>query len=159
MRKITTLISVFLCVFVFSQESFAKRPAYAITSVVYVTSDKETITMRATATGKSEQETLNNAEQNAVDVILFRGVPESTQKMPLVGSNESAAMMENNPYFTEFYDGGRYKSFIVSAVPVGGFTKLKGKGKNFQTTAEVKINFVNLRRDLEQGGVVRKFGF
>jgi hypothetical protein len=157
MKRITTLISVLACLIVFTQESFAKRPAYSATSVVYVTSDKETITMRATATGASQQEALNNAEQNAVDVILFRGVPESTQKMALVGSNESAAMMENNPYFTEFYSGGRYKSFITNSTPVGGFTKLKGK--QFQTIADVKVNFVNLRRDLEQAGVVRKFGF
>jgi hypothetical protein len=90
-------------------------------------------------------------------VILFRGVPESKQKMALVSSNESMEMLENSPYFTEFYNGKRYKSFIVSSHPTGGFTKLKGK--QLQTTADVKVNIVNLRRDLEQSGVIRKFGF
>jgi hypothetical protein len=157
MKNLTTIFCVFLCLSVFTQTSFAKRPAYSPTSIVYVTSDDATITMRATATGTTQQEALNNAEMNAIDVILFRGVPESKQKMPLVGTNESAAMLENNPYFTEFYSGKRYKSFIVSASPVSGFMKIKGK--QLQTTADVKVNIVNLRRDLEQAGVIRKFGF
>jgi len=157
MNKLRLLISICLCLFVFTQTTQARRPAYSPTSVVFVSGDNSTITMRATATGGSQQEALNNAEMNAIDVILFRGVPESTQRMALVSSNESKEMMDNHPYFTEFYNGKRYKSFIISSNPVGGFTKLKGR--QIQTTADVKINVVNLRRDLEQAGVIRRFGF
>ena len=157
MNKLKLSVLICLCLFVFAQTAFAKKPAYSTVSVVYLFSDDATITMRATGVGSSQQEALDNAEKNVLDVILFRGVPESKQKMALVSSNESMEMTKNNPYFTEFYNGNRYKSFIVSSRPNGGFTKLKGR--QFQTAADVKVNFVNLRRDLEQSGVIRKFGF
>ena len=157
MKKTRYIICLLLCVLAFASACFAKKQKYSPTSVIHVASDASTITMRAIGVGETRQEALDDAEMKVFDVILFRGVPESGQKMALVSSNESMEMMKNNPYFTEFYNGRRYKSFIVNSSPVGDFTKLKGR--QFQTNANVKVNFVNLRRDLEQNGIIRKFGF
>jgi len=113
--------------------------------------------MRASGVGASQQDALSDAEMRVFDVILFRGVPESQHRRPLVSTNESAEMMRNSPYFADFYNGKRFKSFIVSSRPVGGFTKLAGR--QYQTTAEVRVNLANLRRDLEQRDIIRSFGF
>ncbi|RZJ36604.1 MAG: hypothetical protein EOO51_00365 [Flavobacterium sp.] len=115
-----------------------------------------TITMRAIGTGSNEQKAIILAEQNAINVLLFRGLPESEQKEALIGYSEAEAKENNKQYFEKLYSQ-RYKLFIMSSVPVTAFAKQKGGVKSI--TMDVKVNLIALRKDLEQNNIIRKFGF
>ncbi|WP_264520943.1 hypothetical protein [Flavobacterium sp. N1994] len=123
----------------------------------YVSGKEGYITIRAIGYGKNEQEAIGNAEKQAINVILFRGLPESEQKTALIGTDESAEIGKNKVYFEKFYNQKRYKTFIMSSIPVSAFAKQNGGSKSI--AVDVKINLVALRKDLEQNNVIRKFGF
>jgi hypothetical protein len=125
--------------------------------VNYVSGNAGTITMRAIGSGKKQQDAIGEAEKNAINVLLFRGLPESEQKSALIGSNESEEIEKHKEYFDQFYAQKRYKTFIMSSIPVGDFAKQNGGAKS--QTLDVKVNLIALRTDLEQNNIIRKFGF
>lgn len=126
-------------------------------SVNYISEKDGAITMRAIGYGANQQDAISEAEKNAVNVLLFRGLPESEQKMALIGTNESEEVEKNKHYFEKFYTQKRYKTFIMSSVPVSEFAKQNGGTKRL--TLDIKINLTALRKDLEQNNIIRKFGF
>ncbi|CAA9202152.1 hypothetical protein [Flavobacterium collinsii] len=125
--------------------------------VNYVSGNAGTITMRAIGSGKKQQDAISEAEKNAINVLLFRGLPESEQKSALIGSNESEEIEKHKEYFDQFYTQKRYKTFIMSSIPVGDFARQNGGVKS--QTLDVKVNLLALRTDLEQNNIIRKFGF
>ena len=116
------------------------------------------ITLRVTAYGKKAENAIVNAERAAIQAILFRGIPGSKiVSNPLVGTDEIEIQKEHSDYFSSFFQNGRYRSFVLSNVPVSDFGKDITKKKCI--TVDVKINIQGLRIDLEKQGVIRKFGF
>lgn len=131
------------------------KTIYPSAEVNYLSGTEQTVSVRVVGVGTNEEQAIINAEQKVFDVLFFRGLPESQQKMPMVGSDESAEKSKNKKYFDKFYDGQRHKTFVMSSIPVSGVTKVKG-GKSI--TVDVKVNLSALRSDLETFGVIRKFG-
>jgi hypothetical protein len=125
--------------------------------VNYLSGKEGTITMRAIGIGANQEDAIIDAEKNAFNVIFFRGLPESEQKIALIGTNETEEKEKNKAYFNKFYKDKRYKTFVVSSIPIGDLTKHKGGKKSI--AIDVKINLVALRKDLEQNNIIRKFGF
>lgn len=125
--------------------------------VNYVSGNSGTITMRAIGSGKKQQDAISEAEKNAINVLLFRGLPESEQKTALIGTDESGEIEKHKEYFDQFYTQKRYKTFIMSSIPVSNFAKQNGGAKGL--TLDVKVNLAALRTDLEQNNIIRKFGF
>ena len=75
----------------------------------------------------------------------------------MIGVNEIALMQQHKAYFDQFFgmtESGpnRYRTFIIRSKPIG---KYSGR----QLTMDVTINLRALRADLEQNGVIRKFGY
>lgn len=132
-----------------------KRTIYPSSEVNYLSRTEQTISIRAVGIGTNEETAIINAEQKVFDVLFFRGLPESQQKTPMVGNDENTEKLKNNKYFDQFYDGQRYKTFVMSSIPVSGLTKVKS-GKSIMV--DVKVNLNALRSDLETFGVIRKFG-
>lgn len=88
---------------------------------------------------------------NAFETVFFRGVPGSEVSTPLV-ANEAEARRQHAAYWQEFYDEGRYRTFLVAQAELG--PRLR------QCAAfDLTINHVALRKDLEQHGVIRRFGY
>jgi hypothetical protein len=135
----------------------ACRTIYFSAEVNYLSGDEQTVTVRSIGLGNDEEKAIINAEQKVFDVLFFRGLPNSKQKLPLIGSNESAEKAKHKKYFDEFYDGKRHKTFILSSIPVSNAEKVKGGQK--MITVDVKVNLSSLRHDLETFEVVRKFGY
>ena len=133
------------------------RTVYPSLGLNYLSGDEQTITVRSVGTGNNEGKAIINAEQKVFDVLFFRGLPESKQKLPLIGSNESEEKEKHKNYFDKFYDSKRHKTFVMSSIPVSNATKIKGRQK--QIAVDVKVNLSALRYDLETFGVIRKFGF
>ena len=115
------------------------------------------ITIRSTGIGKNKIKAISSAEQNAIELLLFRGIPNSQQTTPLVSINEQQAKTQYKAYFEELLTRGRHKTFILSSVPVTDLVK-QGQGMR-NISVDVRINLTALRADLEQHNVTRKFGF
>ena len=107
--------------------------------------------------GNNEYKALANAEKNAIEAILFRGIPNSQFRDPLVSVNEIEAHKTFPKYFDSLLGDGRYKTFLLSSIPTCAAQQYKGGKKTI--TTDVKINIRALRADLEQQGIIRKFGF
>jgi len=116
------------------------------------------ITVRSIGYGKNKVEAIDNAEINAMDVLLFRGIPESTQKDPLISTNSDDVKSKNKDYFDNFYTGKQFKTFINSAIPTTE-DLIKNKGGKKSIAVDIKINIKALKLDLEQKKIIRKFGF
>jgi hypothetical protein len=125
--------------------------------VNYLSGGDGTIAMRAIGIGVNNEDAINDAEKNVFDVLLFRGLPKSEQKVPLIGTNEAEEKNKHKDYFNKFYSEKRYKTFVMSSIPTNDITKQKGGKKSIAT--DIKINLVALRKDLEQNNIIRKFGF
>jgi len=125
--------------------------------VNYLSGNDGTITMRAIGNGTNEQEAINEAEKNAINVLFFRGLPQSEQKVPLIGTNESEEIEKHKQYFEKFYTQKRYKTFVMSSIPVSEFAKQNGGTKSL--AVDIKVNLIALKKDLEQNNIIRKFGF
>jgi len=124
--------------------------------VNYISGKEGTVTVRAIGIGNNEGEAITNAIYNAFDVLLFRGLPESEQKVALIGTNENEERNKQKTYFDQFYSG-RYKSFVMSSIPSSNLINYTGGKKGI--AVDIKINLVALRKDLEQNNIIRAFGF
>lgn len=152
MKKLLPLALLITCIVSCSPK------VYPVQSCNLVADQNNTITLRSSGFGKQKVESLDAAERYALETILFRGVPGSQYSSPLVGINinEEQARQANPRYFKEFFENGRHKSFIVSSVPVSDYSWTKYQA--WTISADITINVVSLRKDLEQHGVIRRFG-
>lgn len=141
---------------VLSLESCSKR-VYTMQSVGFISERNGTITIRSTGFGRNVDEAMNSAEQYAVELLLFRGLPGSQQTIPLVGIDEAIVKSRYKQYFQELLTDGRYKTFLLSSIPVSDFAKHARSQKN--VIMDVRINIIALRSDLETNGIIRKFGY
>ncbi len=132
-------------------------PIATTTNISYLSSDNGLISLRVSGIGRNIEDATSNAEIKALDMLLFRGIPYSEQKLPIIGSDEFGIKQKNESYFQKFYQEGRYKTFLVSSHPVTPLVKLNQGGKSI--TVDVKINIPALRRDLEEFSVIHKFGY
>lgn len=133
------------------------KTVYPSAEVNYLSGNEQTLTVRTVGIGINEEKAIINAEQKVFDVLFFRGLPESQQKLPLVGSNESEEKSKHKDYFDKFYDGRRHKTFVMSSIPVSSLTRIKGGNK--MISMDVKVNLNALRHDLETFNITRKFGY
>ena len=125
--------------------------------VAYEGPISETITVLTTGTGAKQRRAIIDGERQAFKVLFFRGYATSQQKVPMIGVNETALMQQHKAYFDQFFGmtelgPNRYRTFVVKSKPVGPYS-----GK--QQKMEVTINLRALRADLEQNGIIRKFGY
>jgi hypothetical protein len=144
-------------IFLFSILLLCCKTIYNSAEVNFLSGDEQTVTVRAIGLGKDEEKAIINAEQKVFDVLFFRGLPNSKQKLPFISSNESEEKIKHKKYFDSFYDERRYKTFVMSSISVGNVVKVKGGQKTI--TLDVKVNLSALRHDLETFNVIRKFGY
>ena len=105
--------------------------------------------------GKNTTEANTDAIKDGMWVILFRGLPGSSQARPLIPPDQFTEFdAENHPYFNEFW-ADRYNSFLIGSSHI---RTDKTKDAGFVSVVEIIINMDALRRDLEQNGIIRKFG-
>ena len=152
-KTISSFAALILAIVLNSCSSSKSLPSGEVN---YLSGNDGTITMRAIGVGNNESEAITDAIYNAYDVLLFRGLPESEQKNALVGTNENEERGKQKDYFDGFYKG-RYKTFVMSTIPSSNLIKYKGGKKSM--AVDVKINSLALRKDLEQNGIIRKFGY
>lgn len=97
--------------------------------------------------------------KNAVHAIIFKGYSSGdgsmTSQRPLVKS--AAVQNEKAAFFEDFFlDGGPYRQY-VSAVTDGSM-ELKKVGKQYKVGVVVTVSKDQLRKYLEEQGVIRSLG-
>lgn len=115
-----------------------------------------TVTVSAFGFGKKQPESIVDAARNAFFTVLFRGIPGSKYKSPLI-TNEEA--FKNNPVVLEILKDG-YVSFLSKTTVVNSIPKKKKEygTKGILTKNNFTINYDALRSYLEQKKVIRKLG-
>lgn len=122
-------------------------------NVSEINSTKDTITLLSTYSAENENKAFEFAIRNAFENLLFKGIPDSSQNLPLI-SNENKAMKQSESYLNDLLKQKSYQKFIVES-----YIDSSNKMKNATLTAAVvKIDVDKLRRNLEENKVIEKFG-
>lgn len=124
--------------------------------VNYISSNSTTVTLRSIGYEKKLDRAKTVAELATIKKLLFQGIDNAIQPSPLIETSETVAVKKHSNYFKNLYNG-RYKDFIQSSIIKQGLEKDATKKKC--AIFDITINIKDLRRDLEQNGVIRKFGF
>ncbi len=151
-NKLIYFAFAFIAITIFSN----CNPKMVINQVTYVEYNQDLLTLRVFGAGKKEKGAMENVCLTAINNVLFRGIPNSNISDPLVGLDEKEAYQKYPKYFDSFNKEKRYMNFITSTTLYTEFTKEKGLTN---VTLDVKINITSLRKDLENNGVIKKFGF
>ncbi|MBD5252777.1 MAG: hypothetical protein HDS51_00905 [Barnesiella sp.] len=120
-----------------------------------IDSNGETMTFRVVGYGKNAKIASRNAELNVIKALMFEGIPNSQQHIPMVKETESVALDKYGKALKNFFDG-EYQSEITRSVISRKFGKDENKQKSI--ALDVTVNIRALRTKLERIGVIQKFG-
>lgn len=151
MRKIIVILSILFIV-----SCGSNKPSYDIANVSLVSDEKGEVVLETSA--ENSKDGIPKAQRLAIETLLFRGIPNSAYYLPLV-SNRNEALTSHSKYFNHLFEQGYYKTFIVSSSNFESYKDGKKNKKNKITKLNIRVNYNALRRDLEQNGVIRKFGY
>ncbi len=116
-----------------------------------------TTLLKAWGKGVTEKEAIESAKQNAVKVLIFKGVSGSTDTLPIV--SDPNAEEKNKDYFQTFFaKDGKYLKFVTntnSSIPPENRLR---DGRFYKIAVVVSINRNLLIKELESAGIIRKFG-
>ena len=97
----------------------------------------------------------SEAEKNIFEVILFRGISGSDLQNPLI-EDEQKSKENNKEFFNNFFEKKYYRNFISSKVEMIENTKPTKCG--YTCLIKFSVNLNSLKTNLEQNGIIRKFG-
>lgn len=115
-----------------------------------------TISLKSAGFGAIKSVAIGYAEKNAFKMLLFKGIPGSQQNLPMI-ADEQAARSAHTQFFDQFFEHAGYRRFVLSSEPSGFRPTTNRKTENL--TVALKINVESLRRELENEGLIRKFGY
>lgn len=131
-----------------------KSVQYQTPNILLISENKGEVTLKATT--QNNDKGVEQTQKLAIQTILFRGIANSNSlNVPLV-PNENQSLAEHKEYFSNFFDKGFYKTFFLLSQESNISKNVRG---HKQLDVVMKININALRRDLEQNGVIRKFGY
>lgn len=117
-------------------------------------SKQGTVTFKIWSYSKKENIAVNQASKNAIHAILFKGYGSHA---PMVSP---AAAEEHDAFFDEFFkEGGGYRRFVQctnNGAPLPG-DRVK-VGKEWKIGIVVVVSDTQLRKYLEQEGIINKLG-
>ncbi|MBK6446639.1 MAG: hypothetical protein IPQ03_02380 [Bacteroidetes bacterium] len=108
---------------------------------------------------KKPQVAMEQSKKNAVHAIIFQGFAGGAQgcTSQKALTNNSALEQEKADFFKEFFaDGGKYMKYVSSANDgaIGEGDRVK-VGKEYKVGVIVTVFKDNLRKDLEDAGIVK----
>ncbi len=151
------LISIFVFVSCTSgKKASEQKPEYEYQRSGMVNLSKQhngLLSVKSVQTAENVNKAVAFAEMNALENILFRGIPGSLQDDPVI-SNEKEARAKSKEILNELIFKEAYRTFMTDSQLIE-----RQEGKNAVTvTQEVTFDIPALRKYLEQNGVIRKFG-
>lgn len=103
----------------------------------------------------------SQSRKNAVHGVIFKGIPAKDRipgKKPLV--QNASAEAEHADFFKNFFaDGGAFMRYVTltnnGAIEAGDVMKI---GKEYKVGVNVTVNYSELRKAMEDAGVIKKLG-
>ena len=123
--------------------------------ITFVSESDGTTTVKSVAAAESYEVAVKEAEVYAIEQIFFRGLANSQQRMPMIGTGESSEKSKNKAFFDDLFGKDRYKSFVPESKTIGSVKY----GQGVQVEILVTVDHRSLRRDLESYGIIRKLGY
>lgn len=161
MKKIKKLILIFLFgLFVSSCCSIGVSRKqinyeYETQALTFAESADGTIFLKSWGMDKKRKNAKEQARRNAIRTILFKGVPNSSVKRPLI--NEPGAEEKYREYFDRFFaKGGKYNQYIVqTSIDSKDIVK---SGCLYRVGVKSKVYYRQLQKELVSAGITKKFG-
>lgn len=94
------------------------------------------------------------AQCAAIRSILFYGVPNTQYQKPMLTDGEKTLIKKYPTYFNTLFSN-RYSDFILNYTML---SKFKKAGDDKSTLYEVKVNILQLRKDLEKNNIRKQIG-
>lgn len=111
------------------------------------------LSVNSVQTAENVNKAVNFAEINALENILFRGVPGSFQADPVI-SNEKDAVTKSKAVLNELIFREGYRVFMTDS----RLTDRQDDKSAVTVTQQVTFDIPALRKYLEENRVIRKFG-
>jgi hypothetical protein len=128
--------------------------------------------------GETVEDAVERAKMDALHALLFKGIPGSNNAKPMI--TDPMVEQEGNDYFRRFFGidtwifrknakSNRKMAYTQSSAPYKLFVQQSSDGSvssrdtqkvpgGYKVGVVVSLNHQQLRRKLEQDGMVRKFG-
>ncbi|TAE40929.1 MAG: hypothetical protein EAZ50_02145 [Runella slithyformis] len=137
-----------------TSSAFSQHIPYQRNGLVnFVGYEKNVLTVVSEHAGETLEKAVNFAEINALETILFKGVPNSPAESPII-SDEVEAMTKHPLVLRSFIFETGCRAYIKSSVIVG---KSKKKKVHF-VAQQVTFDLAGMRKFLEKNGVIKPFG-
>ncbi len=121
--------------------------------VEFVEAASNTITLISTHRAENQQTAIVYAEVNALENLLFRGIPGSNQENPLI-EDEKNAFKKHNEFLKRLLDQGTYRQFMIASEN----DSTQQQNNSVEVRQLVTIDLKALRKHMESNGVIRSFG-
>lgn len=153
LRENIISISIYLSILLVGCSTSSKISYQRSGEVEYISSkNKGVITVNSKGFASDRSAAVYYAERNAMENILFKGIPGSNQRQPIVSNEESAWQNHANVLNKLLNDD--YGRFIMNSE-----TSNSSEGSPVEIQRIITIDINALRKHLETEGVVRKFGY
>ena len=159
---------LFLCVSVYAQKKKANNETMEFRYEAESTTGQAVqgfTLIKVYTYSKSKDVATKQAGKNAVHAILFKGTADyNNGSVRIVGQkplvSDITAYDQNKTFFEKFFaDGGDYQRFVQfvnNGIPdVGDAVKV---GKEYKVGLKVLVNKAELRKYLEEAGIIKKLG-
>ena len=119
-----------------------------------------TITVKSWGNGKDFADAKEQAQKNAVECVLFKGISDGKPGCPLSPMIQQRGVREKNKtYFAEFFrDGEGYTKFVSSKDEQKNGRKRKGKKEAIESVTYcfvVRVDVLGLENKLIADGIIK----
>jgi hypothetical protein len=160
---------VSLCIFTMPNNTLAQSKKKADKETVewryeieaFGTGIQGTYQVKVWSYSKVPETAIEQAKKNAVHGIIFKGFPDKERVKGQRALAQSPNLeQEKSEFFTEFFKtGGKYQKFVTlannGAIAPGDRIKI---GKEYKIGVVISINVSDLRKDLEDAGIIKSLG-
>jgi hypothetical protein len=113
------------------------------------------IFIKSWGVGKKYNQAIEDAKRNAIKAVIFKGVPNSSIKRPLLST--PGAEQQHRDFFDAFFQkDGKYLQYVVKT-SVDPADRIRMKG-SYKAGVKTKIFYRQLQKELENAGIIKKFG-
>lgn len=152
--------------------SYSVKPIYSSGGNSALTGNEGTVLLEITSSGSKVNEAIERAKIDAIHAVLVKGIPGSNSSRPILKSENQ--LHENKEYFIDFFGvddlrkrtykrkgyGNKYAPYrnFVNDANDGSVIDRKKRGNEIFVTIALSVNYRQLRKKLEDDGIVKKFG-
>ncbi len=157
MKKTNYLVPLFWVMFFLISCGSAKIERFEVEN--YKVGSEGTVFLKVWSYGGRSQDAVGKAKRNAIEAVLFRGVPENNGvkgRKPLVSISQRE---EHKKFFEEFLsENGSYHTFVnlSNEGSVRASDRLR-VGNQYKIGVLVLVQLQSLRTYLEEKGIIKGF--